>query len=135
MVFLFRKCCFQRSKELKIQIFCPVRLPHGDCHYIIFFGFKKFFSHMPVFTYSVVLYSRRTGNLYEGVLLLPHDSLPRHYQASEDNYRSCRFILRACIWLKKTFFSLNIRDGECHVHPICAFTVFNGNDFGNLDTL
>ena len=31
---------------------------------------------------------------------------------------------------------LILPNGECHVHPVfCAFTVFNGNNFGNLDTL
>ena len=38
---------------------------------------------MSVFTYSVVLYCRRTGNLYGAVHLLLYDSLGR-YQANED---------------------------------------------------
>ena len=55
---------------------------------------------MLVLTCSMVVYCLRTGNPYGYVRLLQDDSL-EHYQANENHYQICRFILIVCFLLKK----------------------------------
>ena len=83
-----------------------------------------------LFTSSMVVKCRRTRSSLTTAWFTSSPTMP-----VKSINQSCRFILGALFQLTKNPFHSILRDGEYHVHLIsCAFTVFNGINFGNLDT-
>ena len=57
------------------------------------------------------------------------------YQASEDYYQNCRFILGTSFWSKKNIlYTQYCKKESATFIQFVAHSVFKGNNFGNLDT-